>query len=177
MIKFILNKHKYNDMMEHLEGLANRKQTNQIVNAVTKMGVVIAKEKYAGTNVEVGRTTPKNNEAKVYARGEGLFYTEYGTGLIGQGTYPDESKLPKNTLRFESPKGVPQSTQGWQYYYPNVDTKDNGGWWYGEGYKQFTQGQKAGAQMFHTAHELRKKVPAIVKSKIKEGDKFDVSVS
>lgn len=177
MIKLTISKKNANDLLKQLEGMATQKDKNAIAESVANAGVAIARQKYMSTNVEVGKTRAKAGECKVYARAKGLFYTEYGTGLIGKGTYPDDSKLPKETRKFESPKGVPQTTQGWEYYYPNPDTKEYGGWWYGEDYKQFTQGQPAGAQMFHAAQELRKITPEIVKKRIKEAGKVDVSVS
>lgn len=118
-------------------------------------GEKIAKSEYAGINsVQVTKDIDENN-AVISASGDSVAYIEYGTGLVGQGTYKGD--LPTQTLTFESPKdsGKINTTQGWEYYYDNPQTKVLGGWFFGRGYSNFTRGQVAGNQMFNTAKSLR----------------------
>lgn len=118
-------------------------------------GEKIAKSEYAGINsVQVTKEIDENS-AVISASGDSVAYIEYGTGLVGQGTYKGD--LPTQTLTFESPKdsGRINTTQGWEYYYDNPQTKVLGGWFFGRGYANFTRGQVAGNQMFNTAKSLR----------------------
>ena len=145
-----------------------------VANAIADEGELIAKTKYMGTNVEVlGHSEAVNGETSIIARGNQIAYMEFGTGLIGDGTYPDKSKLPKEPITFESPKprggrkSNPENihtTNGWEYYYDNPKTKVGDSGWYYQG--KLTKGQPAQAQMFYTAKELRDKIPKIVKEKI-----------
>lgn len=110
---------------------------------------------------------------KIVAQRKGLRFSEFGTGLVGEGTYPDETKLPTQTFQFISPKGNPaksklRTTQGWEYYYPNPDTKIMGGWFAG---KTFLRGQKAQHQMYNTSQWLRLMLPEIAKNIMKGGNK------
>lgn len=158
--RFISKVSKY----RHMENLAD-----EIAEKVAERGVEIAREKYFATNVEItNQSSEIKGQRRIIVKGKGLAFLEFGTGLVGKGTYPDESKLPKETISFESPKGVPQSTDGWQYYYPNPKTKKDGGWYAG---KVFHRGQTAGAQMFDTAQQLRAEMGDIGKEKIKEAIK------
>lgn len=103
------------------------------------------------------------NKKRIIAQGKGIAFDEFGTGLVGKGTY--EGNLPKETISFESPKGSPQTTQGWEYYYPNAKTKVNGGWYAG---KVFHRGQRAKAQMFNTSKQLRLELKSTANQVIKE---------
>ena len=118
-------------------------------------GEKIAKNEYAGINSVQVIKDIDGNSAVISANGDSVAYIEYGTGLVGQGTYKGD--LPTQTLTFESPKdsGRINTTQGWEYYYDNPRTKVLGGWFFGRGYSNFTRGQVAGNQMFNTAKSLR----------------------
>ena len=118
-------------------------------------GEKIAKSEYAGINSVQVIKDIDGNSAVISANGDSVAYIEYGTGLVGQGTYKGD--LPTQTLTFESPKdsGRINTTQGWEYYYDNPRTKVLGGWFFGRGYSNFTRGQVAGNQMFNTAKSLR----------------------
>ena len=140
---------------------------NNIVDIITKRGVDIARQEYTGTSVTVSRSVSKNGSGTIYSEAPGLFYMEYGTGRIGAFSHPADMKLPQKTFKFESPKGVSQVTQGWEYYYNNPATKVDGGWYYGKDYAQFTKGQPAGAQMYNTAKKLRTELAKILKNKVK----------
>ena len=142
---------------------------NNIYKEVGKAGVEIAREEYGKHKVELAFEVLGNGVVRITATRKGLAYLEYGTGLVGKGTY--KGSLPTQTLTFESPKnsGDYHTTQGWEYFYDNPKTKDRGGWWINE--KVFTRGRVAGNQMFNTADRLNKELPKIVKGIIKKGVK------
>lgn len=124
-------------------------------------GEKIAKSEYAGINSVQVIKDIDGNSAVISANGDSVAYIEYGTGLVGQGTYKGD--LPTQTLTFESPKRKAgdtrpprvNTTHGWEYYYDNPETKVLGGWFFGRGYSNFTRGQVAGNQMFNAAKSLR----------------------
>ena len=141
---------------------------SKIANKVGERGVEIAYSEYNSLQRADVRTekTTEPNKVKVVAKGVGLAFEEFGTGLVGQGTY--KGNLPTETIAFESPKGDPQRTEGWVYYYPNKKTKVLGGWFAG---KVFHRGQVAKAQMFNTSQRLKTEMSSIAKETIKEAIK------
>lgn len=141
---------------------------NEIAEKLAEKGEEIAKANYSSQSIKVSHNKAVDGNAKIVAQGEGIAYMEFGTGVTGDGTYPDKKKLPTETLSFESPKGHPQTTQGWVYNYPNRYTKILGGWFFGN---TFTTGQPAKAQMFYTHRTLQKEYVKIAKSVIKENKK------
>lgn len=74
---------------------------------------VIVKENKSGYTIFV---KDKNSRNPMIA------FDEFGTGFYAEGTYP--GKLPPKSLKitFTSAKKT-RSTYGWDYYYPNEDTK------------------------------------------------------
>ena len=149
-----------------LDKFSNMKNIgNKVANKIAERGVNIAYGEYnSSQRAEI--TTEKTTEqgkVKIVAKGVGLAFEEFGTGLVGQGTY--KGNLPTETISFESPKGSPQHTEGWEYYYPNPKTKILGGWFAG---KVFHRGQIAKAQMFNTSLKLRTEMANIAKETIKE---------
>lgn len=138
-----------------------------IVSAIAERGSQIARESYGDRKVEINiEKTGQDGKRKIVVKGKKLVFDEFGTGLVGEGTYP--GKLPTKTFEFESPKGEPQRTQGWVYYYPNKKTKIMGGWFAG---KVFHRGQVAKAQMFLTSQQLKEEMTDIAKETFKEGNK------
>lgn len=153
---------KRNDLNRYysrLKRIASDNLGERVVDLLVNEGAKEARTQYAGTHFEVTSEQDGQN-GTVIASGMGIAYVEYGTGLIGKGTY--EGELPTQTLTFESPKqsGKMHTTQGWQYFYDNPQTKvqELGGWFFGKGYKNFTKGRVAGMQMFNTAKSLREYV-------------------
>lgn len=137
---------------------------NKVVDEIANRGVMVAQSEYSGSRAVVEKEkTDESGKMKIVSKGKGLAFEEFGTGLVGKGTY--DGNLPKETIEFESPKGVPQKTEGWEYYYPNPQTKVNGGWFAG---KVFHKGQIAKAQMFNTSQQLRQEMKSIAKNTIKE---------
>ena len=144
---------------------------NRIANALADYGKELAQNIYQGTgitDVEITTTPAENGICQIIASKEGIAYIEFGTGIVGKESgYPQE-KLLTETLNFESPKGYPQSTTGYEYNYPNPITKRDGkGWFYGG---QYTQGQPAGFQLYTTAVFLNDDKIEVAKNVIKGGD-------
>lgn len=120
---------------------------DEIISKVQKIGEDIAREEYAGTDVVVSSRTD-NSSVTILAEGDRIAYMEFGTGIEGEGTYPEQDKLPTEPLTFNS-RGAEQTTQGWQYnYYKKQHIEDNPNlpdW----------KGFKAQAQMFNTSERLQ----------------------
>lgn len=136
----------------------------RVAQRIADRGSEIAQSEYGERTVDIQVIQGEaEGSRKIVAKGRGLAFDEFGTGLVGQGTY--EGNLPTETIEFESPKGSPQSTQGWEYYYPNPQTKVDGGWYAG---KVFHRGQPAKAQMFNTSVKLKDEIKEIAKGIIKE---------
>ncbi len=140
---------------------------DEVALAFAERGVEIAKSKYSSESIQVSAELISNGHAVVRAKGDQLGYLEFGTGIQGEGKYPDESKLPTQTLEFESPKsvpgktqGVPRKTKGWVYNYMkklyHPENKD-------------VVGRPPQAQMFYTAQELKAEKGEIIK-KVLRGD-------
>ena len=149
----VVRRNDLNRFYGKLQNIRNVAET--ATELIADNGEKIAKSEYAGINsVQVIKDIDENS-AVISASGDSVAYIEYGTGLVGQGTYKGD--LPTRTLTFESPKdsGRINTTQGWEYYYDNPQTKVLGGWFFGRGYSNFTRGQVAGNQMFNTAKSLR----------------------
>lgn len=135
----------------------DRFNLEDIVEAVGEIGVDIANSKYNADSVQVYSERTQNG-VKIVARGDKIAYKEFGTGVVGKNTY--EGTLPTQKLVFESPVGVTQSTEGWQYNYRKEQGQTDADW----------TGFVAEAQMFKTGRELREELPKQIKQKIR-GDK------
>lgn len=152
---------KRNDLDRYYSKLKNISSENLQKNALELLvdkGMENAKYEYDGTHFEVTSEVDDKN-ARIIASGSGIAYDEYGTGLVGEGTY--EGELPTQTLTFISPKRKAgdtrpprvNTTHGWEYYYDNPETKFMGGWFMGKG--GFTRGQVASMRMYRTAKSLK----------------------
>ena len=142
----------------------------RVAQRIADRGSEIAQSEYGERTVDIQVIQGEaEGSRKIVAKGRGLAFDEFGTGLVGQGTY--EGNLPTETIEFESPKGSPQSTQGWEYYYPNSKTKRTNakgeqGWFHN---KKFVKGKPAEAQMWKTANELENgKAVQAIKELMKE---------
>lgn len=152
-------------------------QTNdfkhQLVKKITQRGKDIAIQEYSSSgiaHVTVTKHSSKNGTGQIIAEGQGVAYIEFGTGTKGMDSNYPEKHLPTQTIEFESPKGSPQSTQGWEYNYDNPQTKrvneDGKIGWYFNG--QFTEGREAGMQMYRTSKRLEQEMKSMVKEFVKE---------
>lgn len=133
---------------------------DEVALAFAERGVEIAKSKYSSESIQVSAELISNGHAVVRAKGDQIGYLEFGTGIQGEGKYPDESKLPTQTLEFESPKGVPRKTKGWVYNYMKKLYQPN---------KKDVTGRPPQAQMFYTGQELWEERGKIIK-KVLRGD-------
>ena len=156
-----------NALNNFIAKLKNISYVDKIADELANEGLEIAQREYGNYNVDLSIENEGEGQRTIVASGEGLSYIEFGTGLVGQGTY--KGNLPTEIRTFESPKNrkppAMQSTQGWEYNYKNDLTKRGNGWYYN---KEFTTGKIAQAQMFNTATELRRRVKAICKRVIGE---------
>ena len=144
----------------------NSKLKNELADDIAMRGEQIATSEYAGVSgVIVSRETLGGGKSRVVAYGDQVSYIEFGTGRVGEGTYPS-THLPK--------QGVP-ITGEWQYYYPSQykrtsKTTGDEGWYHrfeGEEKARFVKGQPSGMQMYRTSQRLRNEMANIVKNKIK----------
>lgn len=142
---------------------------DRVSSNVADKGVELAKTAYLGSGIsraEISKETSVDGDYAVVASGEGLAFEEYGTGYYADGTY--EGNLPTQTITFES-AGKQRSTQGWDYYYDNPDTKitfgGTNGWMLGS---NFMIGEAAGNQMYDTSVKLGEQAPKVVKKVVKE---------
>lgn len=128
--------------------ISSKNVANQTVELLADKGKTIAEKEYTGTSISVTNEI-NDNVAQVIANGNQVAYLEYGTGVIGDGTY--KGKLPTS--------GVP-ITGEWQYYYLPSNSKavkdGKKGWYLKNG--AFIEGRIAGNQMFNTAKSLREYV-------------------
>ena len=140
---------------------------SKITEVVGEIGVDIAKAEYVGdsessTDRDI-RYEINGDNVEIIARGEKLAFSEFGTGVLGQGTY--EGNLPSASMKlmFESPKGVQQSTDGWEYNYRAEQAKKKG-----VVLKDF-RGRPAKAQMFNTSLRLQSELGGKILDYIRRG--------
>lgn len=107
---------------------------------------------------DVVSTTDTSTGFLLIGNGNGLWFREFGTGFIGEGTYPDSTKLPTQTLSFIS-YNLPWTTQGWEYHY-NPITQKIGYWYDSNGGVHY--GQVAQAGFYQTAMWLRNNAGQII---------------
>ena len=110
---------------------------------------VIVKENKSGYTIYVKDRTSKNpNKISPI-----IAFDEFGTGFYANGTYP--GKLPTQRITFTS-AGKKRSTNGWDYYYDNEDTKKEigrvKGWFTPNGV--FHIGQNANATMYRACKRV-----------------------
>lgn len=124
-----------------------QKKRENIVENIAETAKQVAENYYAIDNAK----TPvqisyviTGKHIKLTATGNGLAFREFGTGIRGKGTY--DGTLPNEAFIFESPKGVPQTTFGWQYNYRKEQGQTTKDW----------VGFESQAQMFNTAQDLRR---------------------
>lgn len=140
------------DLRERLNKLKSL-NLDELVMRVAEHGAELAQSKYSGEAVIVQAESLSNGKARIVANGEKVGYLEFGTGDEGkQSGY--QGNLPTEPITFNVGNRT-LSTQGWEYYYNNTQTKrtkdGKRGWYY---QKEFQEGQPAQAQMWRTANEL-----------------------
>lgn len=138
--------------------------SNNLADSIAQEGVEIAKGYYAGTKIDVSVEPLEAGHNRVVASGDQVAYMEFGTGEYARGTY--QGKLPTQPITFTTSSKKTITTNGWEYYYNNPDTKVtvNGkkGWYLNN--NAFVTGRPAGNQMFYTSQDLRSRIKKIVKN-------------
>jgi hypothetical protein len=96
--------------------------------------------------------------ATIYARGEQVAFFEFGTGDVGNGTYPDTSKIPQS--------GVP-ITSSWVYYYDSPAKRTSHGvrGWFWD--NKFRKGNQAEAEMWKTSQYIQTRARQIIQAYFK----------
>lgn len=143
--------------LEKLKKHKGRYSESKITRLVGTIGVQTAREEYSASGVSPTslRAETREGGVDIVATGEHLAFSEYGTGVVGKGTY--EGELPTQKLEFESPSGVQQSTEGWQYNYRKEQGQTEMDW----------TGFRANAQMFKTSRRLQTELPSEIMKEIK----------
>lgn len=147
-----------NDLENFKTKLLRLNKQNSLVTSlaekIAKKALEILTTKYAGfdavINVEISEGI-----VRLSVQGKQVAFDEFGTGTLGEGS-SYEGNLPTQLIEFESPKGIPQKTQGWQYNYRNKQ--------YGT---KALQGRVAQKRMFYTEQELIDFISNDLKSEIK----------
>lgn len=137
--------------LSKLKKVTSKSNMNGFASIVAKQGEQIAKEEYAGRNVTISSSTPKNGEVSITAEGKGLFYLEYGTGVKGeQSNYQGDLNFDVDfTSAYKlGGENVKVHLSKWTYYYAYRHKPQLS--------KTKFEGHEAYAQMFNTAQKLRK---------------------
>lgn len=150
-----------NRFRQRLGVLQDNNLLEEITRELVSEGTKHLTSLYNDTSILV-TSEVNGNQAYIFAEGEKIAYLEYGTGYIGEKTY--DGKLPEIEITFIDAFGIPQRTEGWEYYYDNPRTKRMGGWFYtdDDGELHFTEGDVAQAQMWRTAQWLRENAYNII---------------
>lgn len=153
----IIIKNGLDNYLSKLKSHVGKYKINKISKNIGSIGKKIAQEEYAQTGVKPESITTNiiNNSVEIVAKGEHLAFSEYGTGVRGEGTY--DGILPTETLSFESPIGVQQTTKGWEYNYRKKQGKTQKDW----------TGFVAKAQMWKTSRRLQEEMPIKIKNELK----------
>lgn len=140
---------------------------NIISNHLGEVGINEAKTQYSGfKKIDVFLEMSENGVSIIAEDTKTkptIAYHEYGTGKYSSGKYKGE--LPTMQLTFEV-QGKTYTTNGWEYYYPNSDTKvqNNGlkGWYFGvEGHRVFSTGNNPQHQMYNTAKKIKEELSTL----------------
>lgn len=159
-----IKKNGLNHFLEKIERYRVGISETNVPELVGRETVNIVVDKYNSTNVKPINVTKEINGSKVevVAYGEKLAFAEFGTGITGKkGLYPETNLPDKSTkLVFESPKGVQQSTDGWEYNYRAEQAKQKG-----IQIKDFV-GFEPQKQMLDSSIKIKEEMPSIIKKAI-----------
>lgn len=157
----IIRKNNLNKFLERLSKSGKSINPNGIADIVGNVAVNVTKEEYAITGVAPNeiRKEINGNQVEIVAVGEHLAFTEFGTGVLGEGTYSGDLPAKSVKLQFESPKGIQQSTDGWVYNYRKKQNPDN--------VEKDWKGMPAKAQMFNASQRLSEQLGEEIKNNLK----------
>lgn len=128
--------------------LAAREQ--QFVRRVAEIGLLAARSAPVDTGELQGSITLEKigpSHYAIVADSDHAAYVEFGTGVVGEGTYPE-------------------TPQGWEYNRDSPHKDDTGEWtfWWGErGFWMRTRGHAAQPFMLPAAEAMRNAVPRIAR--------------
>ena len=133
--------------------------TDKIADVIGDIGSNVAREEYSTSSVIPNEIRKEiiGNSVEIIAVGEKLAFSEFGTGILGEGTYQGELPSKSLKLQFESPQGVQQSTDGWEYNYRKKQQQTTKDW----------AGFPAKAHMFNTSQRLQNELGEQIKKTIK----------
>lgn len=142
-MKSCVKKNTLNNYLQKLKNISKIEFGETVANVIVQKGVEYAQKEYSGSKHTKIEGEVKDTKGTITASRKGIAYIEYGTGLVGKGTYPQEN-LPKS--------GVP-ITGNWEYFYLPSKSKnvEEGTWTFGG---TTTRGRVAGMQMYRTAKSL-----------------------
>lgn len=143
---------------------ANTILSEHLLESVCKFAVAKGEELYLNHNHKSIKMAYEvmGDRAQVTANGEAVAFFEFGTGRVGEGTYPDDTKLPES--------GVP-ITGNWEYYYPSASKATrNGeeGWFFGASWQT---GRHAEHEMWDLSLAVKEEVPKIINKLMNGGAK------
>lgn len=149
--------------LEHFKSVLGKTKENVKVNKknskikrILDIAVEELKIAYAGKKVKIVVDTTDDGFT-IYVKDTKaqptIAFEEFGTGYYASGSYLGE--LPTQKITFTS-AGKTHSTKGWEYYYPNKDTKRTyggmKGWLTPNGV--FHIGQKANSTMYKACKKI-----------------------
>lgn len=148
------------ERVQRYNELTRKKSFKGAMEELCKEAVKYAEGQYGEhghSDIKVRYDNPDGTLATIIAEGNEVAFFEFGTGDVGKGTYPDETKLPTT--------GVPL-TEGWVYYYeePPSSAKRTShgvrGWFFN---KKFQTGNRAEAEMWKTSQFIQQNAGRIIK--------------
>lgn len=155
-----VKKNQLNSFLNKLNKSKN-KMVDRVANLIATTGEEIAKSQYAGTSIVVSQTKINNGRFSIIAKGKGIIFKEFGTGVVGKAS-SYKGKLPSS--------GIP-ITGRWQYYYPSkfkAIVNGRQGWWTSlNGKGHFFVGNVAENQMFNTSKYLKEYIQKELKGDLK----------
>ena len=159
---------RFNKSLKQMRKNTQPSKENPLSLEIGGIAKKILTKTYSGTRFKVTEPDYNDRGFNIYAKGYGISFDEFGTGIYAKGTY--KGNLPKFPITFTTIVGISNSgelmrgkitTQGWEYYYDNPITKDfvNGrlGWWTG-GNLGFQEGRVASNKFYNACQEIKEEV-------------------
>lgn len=138
---------------ERVEKLANTNIKENVKHSIVNEATLILQGYYPHDTVS---TLGKGDTFLIVATGNGLWFREFGTGFVGESSYPKDNFLPQRELSFTS-YGMDWTTDGWVYHYNPITVARLG----------TNYGQVAQAGLFQTSERLKQNLPSIIRDALK----------
>jgi len=155
------NTKEIDDILKQLNDKATslKKDTDRYIKRMVKLGVEYAKNRApidTGDLREGIIGTIEGEEGVITSTSEHSAFVEFGTGVVGQGTYPGD-------------------TQGYAYNVPSMYKDETDGWWWkGRNGSVYTHGYKANPFMHDTAQYLKSIAVQTAKEILSDNSKRDI---